>query len=126
MAEAFARKYGSDVMVAASAGVAPAMIIAPDTIRAMEERNIDLREHFPKALRHLVRAKFDLVINMSGCELTTPHDSVPSRVWDIPDPVSVSFDQHCKIRDKIENMVMDLILEIRRNQQRKAAREPSS
>jgi arsenate reductase (thioredoxin) len=120
MAEAFARKYGSDVMVPASAGIAPAMAIPPDTIRAMAEREIDLRDQFPKALRHLVRVPFDLLINMSGYELTSPHDSIPMRIWDVPDPVTLNYEQHCKIRDKIENLVMDLVLEFRRNEKRKA------
>ena len=55
MAEGFARTYGDDVLIAASAGVAPAVKIPSDTIRAMEEKNIDIRDQFPKALRHLGR-----------------------------------------------------------------------
>src|ERR1035438_4440981 len=35
MAEGFARQYASDVMLAASAGLAPAFMIAPDTVRAI-------------------------------------------------------------------------------------------
>src|SRR5947209_2471045 len=65
MAEGFARTYGSDALVAASAGVAPAGAVARDTVRAMLEKNIDLREHFPKSIQHLDRARFDLVVNMS-------------------------------------------------------------
>jgi hypothetical protein len=34
MAEGFARAYGGDIIVAASAGLAPAMSVAADTIRA--------------------------------------------------------------------------------------------
>ena len=37
MAEAFARAYGRDVVAPASAGVYPANVIAPDTMRAMAE-----------------------------------------------------------------------------------------
>jgi len=66
MAEGFARTYGSDVLIPASVGIMPAYAIAPHTIRAMDEKNIDLRDHFPKALRHLGRAEFDLVVNMTG------------------------------------------------------------
>ena len=64
MAEAFARTLGSDILIPASVGLAPAPAVALDTIRVMEERNIDLRDHFPKSLRHLGRADFDLVVNM--------------------------------------------------------------
>jgi len=116
MAEGFARALGSDAMVPASAGVYPAMAVAPDTIRAMDEKGIDLREHFPKSVRHLGRVKFDVVVNMS--ETFIP-DEVGVRLleWDVPDPVDMEFDDHCKVRDLIERKVMELVLEMRREQQ---------
>ena len=42
MAEGFARAYGSDVMIPASAGFTPASRVAPDTIRAMAEPRISI------------------------------------------------------------------------------------
>jgi arsenate reductase (thioredoxin) len=115
MAEAFARAYGSDVLVAASAGLTPAMSVAEDTMRAMLEKGLDLRDHFPKSIRHLGRAQFEIVINMSGFDLP---DSVGTsiRSWDIPDPVYLNFDEHGEVRDAIERLVMTLILELRREQ----------
>ena len=115
MAEGFARTYGSDDILAASAGLAPARDIAPDTVRAMLEKNIDLRGHFPKSLRHLGKAaEFDLIVNMSGFHLP---DTFTSRIvdWEVPDPVSMDYEEHCKVRDLIERSVMNLILEIRRD-----------
>ena len=92
MAEAFARAYGSDVLVAASAGLTPAISVADDTMRAMLDKGLDLRDHFPKSIRHLGRAQFDIVINMSGFDLP---DSVGTsiRTWDVPDPVFLKFDE---------------------------------
>src|SRR5258708_7186340 len=115
MAEAFARSYGNDVLVAASAGLTPAISIAADTMRAMLDKCINLRDHFPKSIRHLGRAQFDVVINMSGYDLP---DSVGTsiRSWDIPDPVSMKFSEHCEVRDAIERLVMTLVLELRREQ----------
>ena len=113
MAEAFARAYGSDVLIPASAGLAPGVDIPQDTHRAMGEKKIDLRDHFPKALRHLGRAQFDMVVNMSGCEL--PVDpGCPVRTWDVRDPYRLPYQQHCEVRDSIEKWVMDLIVELRR------------
>jgi len=112
MAEGFARTYGSDVMLPASVGLAPAMKVAPDTIRAMEERNIDLRDHFPKGLRHLGGAEFDLVVNMTGSFLPKQFGA-QIEDWDVGDPVSLDYDEHCLIRDLIEEKVMKLILELR-------------
>jgi arsenate reductase len=113
MAEGFARQYGSDVMLAASAGLAPAFMIAQDTVRAMDEKNIDIRDQFPKSLKHLGRAQFDLLVNMSGFELP-PEIDTPVRDWDVPDPVAEDYETHCQIRDEIETRVMGLILELRR------------
>jgi arsenate reductase len=113
MAEGFAAAYGSDVLVAASAGLMPATGVHPVTKRAMLEKNIDLRDHFPKGLRHLGRAQFDIVINMSGSFLPGPP---PGRIvdWEVPDPVYMDYGEHCEIRDEIERLVMALILELRR------------
>jgi arsenate reductase len=117
MAEAFARAYGSDVLVPASAGLGPASRVAPDTIDAMQEKGIDLRDHFPKAIRHLGRVEFDLVINMSGEPLP---DTIRSevRAWDVEDPIYLSYEDHCGVRDQIERMVMTLILDLRKEQAR--------
>ena len=110
MAEGFARAYGSDVLVPASAGLMPAGQVAPDTARAMLEKNITLRDHFPKHIRQLGRARFDLIVNMSGADLeTVPGDSVIS--WDVTDPIRESYERHCEIRDEIERLVMNLVLD---------------
>jgi arsenate reductase (thioredoxin) len=115
MAEAFARAYGRDVLIPASAGLAPATRVAPDTLDAMDEKGIDLRDHFPKSIRHLGRIEFDLVINISGEMLPTAM-KCPVREWDVEDPVSLKYEDHCAVRDDIERRVMDLILELRREQ----------
>ena len=112
MAEAFARHHGSDVLIAASAGLAPAAFVMPDTIRAMREKNLDLRDHFPKSLGYLNRAQFDLVVNMSGHDL--PEDlTVPVVEWDVMDPVALAYSEHCEVRDAIERMVLKLIEDTR-------------
>src|ERR1051326_252788 len=86
MAEGFARAYGSDVLVPASAGIAPALTIAGDTRRCMQEKNISLNDHFPKSIQQLASVKFDLVINMSGVEL--PDIFGGSEItWKVRDPI---------------------------------------
>jgi arsenate reductase len=115
MAEGFARAYGNDVLIAASAGVAPASRVAPDTLEAMDEKGIDLRDHFPKSIRHLGRVEFDLVVDMSG-ETLPPTIRCPIREWRVKDPVSLKYADHCAVRDDIERLVMELILELRREQ----------
>jgi arsenate reductase len=117
MAEAFARAYGHDVLIPASAGLYPAIRVAPDTIRAMDEKNLDLRHHFPKSIRQLgPRVRFDRVVNMSGFPLPDGMEA-PIDSWDVPDPVSLSYDKHCAVRDKIESLVVQLVLDLRREQE---------
>ena len=86
MAEGFARAYGKDVMIAASAGVAPALMVAADTRRSMKEKNILMDDHFPKSLQQLANVKFDLIVNMSGVELPETL-STPIRTWKVRDPI---------------------------------------
>ncbi|MGP8243385.1 MAG: arsenate reductase ArsC [Bryobacteraceae bacterium] len=117
MAEGFARHYGSDVLIPASAGLSPASRVAPDTIRAMSEKNIDLREHFPKALRQLARVQFDTVVNMSGKPLREDLKA-PVKEWEVADPISMDYEQHCKVRDEIEGLVIKLLLDLRRESSR--------
>lgn len=116
MAEAFARLYGDDVLIAASAGLAPAYIVAPDTMRAMAEKNLDLHDHFPKGIRQLGRAQFDLVVNLSGEPI--PEDLGTKQIeWDVADPINLPYEEHCEVRDVIERLVMKLIMDLRRQNQ---------
>jgi arsenate reductase len=112
MAEAFARAYGGDVIVSASAGLFPATRIADDTLEAMAEKGLDLHDQFPKSIRQLGPAEFDLVVNMSGSNLP---DVPAARIaeWDVDDPVAMRYERHCEVRDRIEALVIRLILDLR-------------
>jgi arsenate reductase len=115
MAEAFARTYGSDVLIPASAGLTPASDVPMETLNAMAEKNIDMSAQFPKSFRQLRRAKFDLVINMSGFPIPW-ENGTPTEEWPVPDPVAMPYEEHCQVRDQIETLVMKLILDLRREQ----------
>jgi len=120
MAEAFARAYGADVLLPASAGLSPAGRLPPDTLRAMEEKNLDLSAHYPKSLSSVNVRNIDLLVNMSGVPIRL---EVPTVEWTVSDPVTMEYEDHCKVRDQIENLVMKLILDLRRQQ--KNAAEPA-
>jgi protein-tyrosine-phosphatase len=113
MAEAFSRRYGSDVMVAQSAGLAPALLISAQTLSVMAEKNITLDRQFPKALSDIYPAEFDLVVNMSGFDLP-PGLAAPVHNWNVRDPIGAKDDVFRTVRDQIEMMVMSLILSLRR------------
>ena len=113
MAEGFARRYGSDVMECASAGLAPANIVQPLTRKVMEVKNIQIDDQYPKSLEQITLPHFDLIINMSGRPFPT-RLTIPVREWKIEDPIGQSEDVYNTVRDQIENSVMQLILEFRR------------
>lgn len=121
MAEGFARCYGEDVMRVESAGLAPAGGVAPDTVRTMAEKNIDISRHFPKALAVFPPGKWNAVINISGYPLPESYQSAAVRHWDVQDPMGEDEDVYRRVRDQIEALVMGLILEYRR--QEKSARQ---
>lgn len=112
MAEAFARAYGTDVLVAKSAGLHPAAMLSPVTARLMFEKNINLEGSVPKGLDE-TGTSFDLIVNMSGQPLPESTAS-PVRKWDVEDPIGLSEARHREVRDRIESLVQNLILELRR------------
>ena len=119
MAEGFARTYGSDVLQAQSAGLAPAMSVAPLTHKVMLEKNIRIGDVFPKEFESML-GKTDLIINMSGFELPVK-PVVPVETWEIRDPIGESEEVYRQVRDQIEQRVMQLILAMRARRQNKRA-----
>ena len=113
MAEGFARTYGSDVMEPVSAGLSPAGIVQPLTKQVMQAKNINIDDQYPKALSSIDISGFDLIVNMSGAKLS-PRIPVKIREWNIEDPIGRSEDIYLTVRDQIEHLVMNLILELRR------------
>ena len=109
MAEAFAKAYGSDVLEAYSAGLAPALAAAPLTHAVMQEKNIDLGDFYPKEIEHtlsLIPGQVDLIVNMSGYRLPL---RAPVEEWDVRDPIGESEQVFRQVRDEIERRVLALI-----------------
>ncbi len=69
-----------------------------------------MRGHFPKHLRHFGRARFDLVVNMSGLPLGEVGSNELVE-WNIEDPVRRTYRRHRQICNEIEWHVMNLLLE---------------
>jgi len=113
MAEGFAIRYGSDVLKAESAGLVPAGIVVNETVRTMAEKNIDISAHYSKGFSPARAKDYDLVVNMSG--LSLPNGvGVPVVQWDVPDPIGQCETVYAQVRDQIENLVMNLVLDLRR------------
>ena len=111
MAEGFAKAYGSDIMIASSAGLSPATMISPLTRQTLKERSIEIEDHFPKALDLMPRDGFDLLVNISGEPLTWPATEVID--WRVADPIGRTDEFYREIANQVEALVMRLILELR-------------
>ncbi len=89
----------------------------PETVHTMAEKNIDISDQYPKPLHPDLVSKSDLIVNMSGEDL--PEEiRTPVRNWQVRDPIGEPETIYREVRDQIEQLVMDLILEIRRAQKK--------
>jgi arsenate reductase len=113
MAEGFAKCYGSDVIEAQSAGLAPASIVQPMTKKVMEDKNININHVNPKDLGAVDLQSFDIIVNMSGRKMPI---GIGTEVqdWNVEDPIGKDESVYVAARDKIEMLVMRLILELRK------------
>ncbi len=113
MAEAFANRYGADVLVARSAGLRPCEMVSPATAQLMREKGIEVSAAHPKGLDE-TGTNYDLVVNMSGYALPAGVRA-PVREWNVEDPIWFSEERHRGIRDQIESLVRGLIADLRRD-----------
>src|SRR5579862_5547442 len=105
MAEGLANRYGSDVLSASSAGLAPLQEIPLETVAAMDEINVDVSRHVPRRYDPFEAVDCDLVINMAGYKVVE---------WRVKDPFQASAAEYRLVRDELEQRVMRLILELRK------------
>lgn len=114
MAEGFARAYGSDVLEAASAGLAPAMVVQPQTRKVMRDKSIPLDdEQFPLDLGMMDLSRFDLIVNLSGEKLAFP-TPCPVVDWAVRDPIGKGERVYQQVCDEIETLVTRLVADLRR------------
>jgi arsenate reductase len=117
MAEAFANHYGRDVLTAVSAGLAPTEGVARNTVRVMDEMDIVVSNHMPRLYNPFEAAQCDIVVNMAGFNLPGPPPKEVI-VWEVVDPIGASLDTYRLVRSDLEQRVMGLILNMRRQTKR--------
>ena len=113
MAEAFAKAYGSDILIVQSAGLAPAFSMPPLTRQTLSEKNIQSEGQFPKALEAVAGEPFEVVVNLSGERLPPVFGTARLIDWNVRDPIGESEDVYRAVATQIEGLVMRLILELR-------------
>jgi len=108
MAEGWAKKLGSDVLEAYSAGTEKYPEVKPLAVQVMEEAGVDMSDHHPKLLSD-IPAEVDILITM-GCNVECPY--VPG----LSDPSGGPIEDYRKTRDIIKEKVEDLIQRVKNNQ----------
>jgi arsenate reductase (thioredoxin) len=111
MAEAFARMYGEDRVIAYSAGSRPGGTVNAKAIESMKELGYDLRKHHPKSLEEVrAYAPFDVVVTM-GCGDACPWMPAKQFVdWQVPDPKNMNPEEFRDVRNMVGDKVKELIM----------------
>ena len=109
IAEAFAHIHGDENVEVFSAGSRPSGKVNPKAIETMKEIGYDLSIHESKSLDEIRPETYDFVATM-GCGDECPYIRAKSREdWQIPDPKDMPPDEFRKVRDQIEQKVLDLL-----------------
>ena len=104
MAEAFARATGEDSMLAFSAGIRPAGMIAGVVHEVMQENGSPLsRDQHPRNLSSLDLSCFDLIVNLSGVDAAGEFSSDSGTASSLPN--SRDLESHRAVRDRMEALV---------------------
>lgn len=115
MAEGWAKKLGSDVLEAYSAGTENYPEVKPLAVKVMEEVGVDMSSHHPKLLSE-IPGKVDILITM-GCNVECPYVPCKHREdWGLSDPSGGPIEDYRKTRDIIKEKVEGLIQRIKNNQ----------
>lgn len=108
MAEGWAKKLGSEVFEAYSAGTENYPEVKPLAVAVMEEAGVDMSSHHPKLLTD-IPDELDLLITM-GCNVVCPF--VPNQFsedWGLEDPSGGPIEGFRATRDMIKEKVLTLI-----------------
>jgi len=114
MAEGFANHYGSDVLLATSSGLSPVQTVIPETVAIMRDVGIDISRHVPMWYQPLAVSHYDLIVNLSAMRLPGK-PPVALLEWKIEDPFRKPKEVYERVRAELEQRVMQLILQLRKN-----------
>ena len=108
MAEGFARKYLKNWEVF-SAGSRPEGYVHPMAIEVMREKGIDISNQRSKGISELPNHPWDVVVLVCSSEECPFVPGKVVEVWAIDDPVGKDLNFYRKVRDEIEERVLELL-----------------
>lgn len=111
MAAAFAKACGSDVLAAECAGLHPAGRTSALARMVMAERRVQVPAARPRGLQEVCLTDFDLIVNLTGEPL--PPSDVPVLRYSLPEPDGRGAAEYRDLRDRVEALVSDLVVQLR-------------
>ncbi|MBE9040238.1 arsenate reductase, glutathione/glutaredoxin type [Oscillatoriales cyanobacterium LEGE 11467] len=111
MAEGFARQFGMGKIQVASAGLEDSRV-HPTAIEVMAEMGIDITKQTSNPLSQFRATDYDGVISLCGCGTNLPAAWVSREVfedWFLDDPDGQPLSTFRRVRDEIQEKVMQLI-----------------
>jgi protein-tyrosine-phosphatase len=112
MAEAFARRHGSALVEAYSAGARPSGRVHPKVVAAMREVGLDLTRHWSKGLAEVPAVEYDAVVDLGAGNVCDGVRARRREAWDLPAPKDLPPEQVRQVRDQIEAKVNELVAEL--------------
>ncbi|MBO3801160.1 MAG: arsenate reductase ArsC [Thermoproteota archaeon] len=109
IAEAFFNHFAPEGWIAVSAGNKPARKVHPNAVLLMKEKGIDISKKRPKLLTKELQEVADIAIIVCGGNECPVVYTKYVEEWNFPDPAKMSLDEARKIRDAIEEKVLELI-----------------
>ena len=101
--------YAAGRVEVRSAGSDPGSDLNPAVVTLLEERGLDPRHEFPKALTDADTLESDLIVTM-GCSDTCPvYPGKRSVDWDLEDPAGLGVEDARPIVDEIDRRVRSLL-----------------
>ncbi len=109
MAEAVAKSLGGGRWDVWSAGSHPSGQLNSTAIQLLQEVGLDLKGHRSKGVEALPKRQWDYLVTM-GCGDHCPNVAAAHRLdWEIPDPVGLPVEEARTIRDRITELVRELL-----------------
>jgi protein-tyrosine-phosphatase len=115
MAERLFRRAAGDRHQSRSAGSEPGRAAHPQVVEALREIGIDASDHVPRKLDAEALAWADVAVSTCSEEVCPVTPGVRRISWQLPDPKGLSLEQVRPIRDEIERLVDELLVELDRD-----------
>jgi len=109
MAEALARHRCGDRWEAASAGISPLGLVAPETLQVLAEIGVSPAGLYSKGLGEINLREYRLAINLSDYSLRgliPPDRAIEVRNQPVPDPYGRNLEVYRRSRDAIDRVII--------------------